>query len=114
MRRPKSGLPKYCCWNTDHHGKRRVRFRKGGFTNYLTGIPWSEHFMRQYAAALDGVKERAADIGAERTRAGTFDALAVSYYKFVFPRLKPSTRAMRRNIIERIRIAGGKFPVEKP
>jgi hypothetical protein len=59
MLRTKSGLPKHCCWNTDHHGKRRVRFRKAGFTTYLTGTPWSEDFMRQYAAALDGVKAQA-------------------------------------------------------
>jgi hypothetical protein len=46
MRRSKSGLPKYCGWNTDHHGKRRIRFRKNGFSVYLTGTPWSEDFMR--------------------------------------------------------------------
>ena len=56
MIRTKSGLPKHCGWNTDHHGKRRVRFRKGGFTTYITGTPWSEEFMRQHAAALDGLK----------------------------------------------------------
>jgi hypothetical protein len=39
MRRNKSGLPKYCGWNTDHHGKRRVRFRKNGFSTYLIGTP---------------------------------------------------------------------------
>lgn len=58
MLRTKSGLPKHCAWNTDQHGKRRVRFRKAGFSTYLTGTPWSEDFMRQYAAALDGVKEQ--------------------------------------------------------
>ena len=56
MLRTKSGLPKHCCWNTDRHGKRRVRFRKDWFSTYLTGTPWSEDFMRQYATALDGVK----------------------------------------------------------
>lgn len=54
MLRTKSGLPKHCSWNCDQHGKRRVRFRKGGFSTYLTGTPWSEDFMRQHAAALDG------------------------------------------------------------
>src|SRR5262245_5052357 len=53
MIRTRSGLPKHCSWNTDRHGRRRVRFRKGAFSTYLTGIPWSEDFMRQYAAALD-------------------------------------------------------------
>jgi hypothetical protein len=55
MIRTKSGLPKHCSWNSDRHGTRRVRFRKGGFSTYLFGTPWSEDFMRQYAAALDGV-----------------------------------------------------------
>ena len=54
MLRTKSGLPKHCGWNIDRHGKRRVRFRKERFSTYLTGTPWSEDFMRQYAAALDG------------------------------------------------------------
>ena len=67
MLRTKSGLPKHCCWNTDRHGVRRVRFRKGGCSTYLTGIPWSEDFMRQYAAALEGVKAQANNIGAART-----------------------------------------------
>ena len=71
MLRTKSGLPKHCSWNVDRHGKRRVRFRKGGFSTYITGTPWSEDFMRQYAAALDGVKTQASNIGAGRTVAGT-------------------------------------------
>jgi integrase len=111
MRRNKSGLPRFCSWNTDHHGKRRVRFRKDGFSIYLTGTPWSEDFMRQYAGALDGVKTQASNVGAERTQSGTFDALAVSYYELVFPRLRPSTRASRRGIIERFRVEHGKKPV---
>jgi hypothetical protein len=60
MIRTKSGLPKHCSWNLDREdGKRRVRFRWRGFSTYLTGTPWSEEFMRQYAAALDGVKAQA-------------------------------------------------------
>jgi hypothetical protein len=49
----RNGLPKGCCWNPDRNGKRRVRFRdrRTGFSTYLTGVPWSEDFMRQYAAA---------------------------------------------------------------
>ena len=65
MQRTKSGLPKHCAWNTDRHGRRRVRFRKGDFSTYLSGIPWGEDFMRAYAAALEGVKAQAANIGAE-------------------------------------------------
>src|SRR5665811_226315 len=101
MLRTKSGLPKHCSWNTDRHGKRRVRYRLRGFSTYLTGTPWSENFMRQHAAALDGVKARANEIGAGRTVPGSFDALVVSYYRSPdFHRLKPNTQVTRRSIIE--------------
>ena len=42
--------------------------------------------MRQYAAALDGVKAQSTNIGADRTIPGSIDALVVSYYKLVFRR----------------------------
>ena len=79
MRRTKSGLPKHCGWNTDQHGTRRVRFSKGGFSTYLTGIPWSEDFMRQYAAALEGVEARKTMIGADRSPAGSLAWLVAAY-----------------------------------
>ena len=69
--------------------------------------------MRQYAAALDGVKAKASNIGADRTIAGTVNALIVSYYRLVFPLLKPSTQAMRRNILERFRVEHGNKPVAR-
>ena len=47
MLRTKSGLLNIVRWDPDRHGKRRVRFRKSGFSTYLTGTPWSEDFMRQ-------------------------------------------------------------------
>jgi integrase len=111
MLRTKSGLPDYCCWNTDRHGKRRVRFRKAGFSTYLTGTPWSEDFMRQYAGAIDGVAAETKEIGASRTVPGSIDALIVSYYKLVFPRLKDSTQSERRYILERFRSEHGSKPV---
>ena len=74
-RRNRSGLPEHCSWNYDRHGKRRVRFRKGGFSTYLTGTPWSDDFMAQYAAALDGVKAQSTEIGKDRTIPGSVDAL---------------------------------------
>ena len=115
MLRTKSGLPKYCSWNEDRHGTRRVRFRKDGFTTYLTGTPWGEDFMSQYAAALEGVKAQATtgEIGASRTKAGTISALCVSYYRSPdFRALKSSTQVMRRNIIENFRNAHGDKPVK--
>ena len=104
QRRTKSGLPKHCVWAIDRHGKRRVRFRKGGFSIYIAGTPWGEDFMRQYAAALDGVKAQAGNVGAERTKPGSFDALCVSYFRSPdFRGLRPSTQTARRNIIEPFR-----------
>jgi integrase len=112
MLRTKSGLPKHCSWNYDQHGKRRVRFRRGGFSTYFIGIPWSEDFMRQYAAALEGVTAKAGNIGAGRTKPGSFDALCVSYYRSPESLgLKPNTRQARRNIIERFRNKYGGLPV---
>jgi hypothetical protein len=114
MLRTRSGLPKHCCWAEDRHGKRRVRFRKAGFTTYLTGTPWSEDFMRQYAVALDGVKAIASEARKDRVIAGTVNALCISYYKSPdFRSLKPSTQTMRRNIIENFRNDHGDKPAAK-
>jgi integrase len=102
--RRKNGLPKYCSWNLDRFGKRRVRFRKRGFTTYLVGIPWSEDFMRRYAAALEGVHALAIDIGAGRTRAGSFNELCAKYYRSVgFQNLRPSSQIKYRSLIEAVR-----------
>jgi integrase len=115
MLRTRSGLPKHCSWNCDHHGKRRVRFRKAGFSTYLTGTPWSEDFMRQYAAALDGVKAQTNNIGAElRTKPGSLNELCVAYYRSPgFLDLKASTKDGRRGIIESFRKLHGDKPVAK-
>lgn len=115
MLRTRNGLPKHCSWNTDRHGKRRVRFRKSEFTTYLTGVPWSEGFMREYAAALEGVKARASNIGADRTVAGTVNALVVDYLdpnsSSPFKTGAAETQRTRRNILERFREAYGDLPL---
>jgi integrase len=112
MLRTKNGLPRHCSWASDRHGKRRVRFRKRGFSIYLTGIPWSDDFMRQYATALEGVKGQTSNIGAtERTVPGSFNALIVSWYRTDFHRLKPSTQRLWRVIIEPFRSKHGDKPV---
>ena len=109
----KKWLPRHCCWNTDQRGKRRVRFRLRGFSTYLTGTPWSEDFMRQYAAALEGVKAQRSENCAGRTKPGSFNALCVSYYRSPeFRDLKPSTQAVRRNIIEKFRAVHGDKPLK--
>jgi hypothetical protein len=110
--RARNGLSKYCSWHIDRHGKRRVRFRKNGFSRYLTGTPWSEDFMRQYATALDCVSQ--VTPGSERTVAGTIDALVVSYYRSPeFKGLRETTKADYRFIIESFRKLHGDKPVKK-
>lgn len=117
MLRTKSGLPKHCHWARDReNGKLRVRFRnkKIGFSTYLYGTPWSEDFMKAYAAALDGSTARVEIAGpGKRTVAGTINALIVSYYTSAgFKDLKASTRSNRRNILERFRTEFGDLPVK--
>src|SRR5262245_24867245 len=117
MLRTKSGLPKHCSWNTDRQGKRRVRFRKASFTTYLTGTPWGEAFMRQYATACDGVKAQASNIGAGRTVAGTVNAIVALYLDCSdettspFKTLAAETQRTRRSILENFRKAHGDLPV---
>ncbi|MBA3516549.1 MAG: tyrosine-type recombinase/integrase [Rhizobiales bacterium] len=69
--------------------------------------------MRQYATALDGVKAAASNIGAERTRPGSFNALAVLYYRSPeFRNLKASTQKSRRRTIEGFRREHGDKPLK--
>jgi hypothetical protein len=69
--------------------------------------------MRQYAAALDGVKAQANNVGARRTKPGSFDALCVSYYRSPdFCGLRPSTQRARRNILENFRKLHGFKPIK--
>jgi integrase len=115
MLKTRSGLPKHCGWNSDRHGKRRVRFRKDGFSTYLTGIPWSEDFMRQYAAALEGVKVQAGSIGASRIVAGTLNALVTTYLDPLssspFKTGAAETQRTRRNVLENFAKAHGDKPL---
>lgn len=109
MVKGRNGLPKYCTRATDRHGKVRIRFQRPGFSTYLPGTPWGEEFMRAYAAALDGAKASTGEVSATRTPPGSFDALAVRYYRSnLFTGLKPSTQATYRGIIDRFRAGYGK------
>jgi len=112
MLRTKSGLPRHCSYNVDQHGKRRVRFRKHGFSIYLTGIPWSEDFMRQYAATLERVQAQATKIGERRTVAGTVDALVADYLTSgSFTLGAAETQRTRRNFLDNFRKDYGRFPL---
>jgi integrase len=84
-------------------------------STYLTGIPWSDDFMRQYAAALEGVTA-IKNVGAGRTKPGTVDAIVAPYLD---PLSKSSpfkigareTQRTRRNILENFRKNYGHLPV---
>ncbi len=97
-------LPKYCSWNTDRHGKRRVRFRKGYYSTYLSGVPYSEEFMQRYHAALDGNAQQLKEFKDDRIEPGTIDAVIVNFYRSTdYTKLKASTQKVRRNMLERFR-----------
>ena len=110
MLRTRNGLPRHCTWHKDRDGNRRVRFRRRAVSRYLTGIPWSEDFLRQYAAALEADQQQRAQVGASlRSLPGSFSALCASYYGSPeFLGLKPSTQRVRRNILERFRAEHGR------
>jgi integrase len=101
-------LPKYCTWNKDRHGKRRVRFREGHFTTYISGVPYSESFMQKYYAALDHRRLAKQKQLEEIIGRGTIDSVVTSFYGSAdYQKLKLTTRRVRRNILERFRLQHG-------
>lgn len=104
MRKRRNGLPANCTIATDRHGRRRIRFRRKGFDTYLPYPPMGEEFEKAHAAALAGVKDWQANIGRDRTKAGTFNALCVAYYRAPeFTGQRKTTQTTYRGIIERFR-----------
>ncbi|SIR06376.1 Site-specific recombinase XerD [Rhizobium sp. RU35A] len=104
----RNGLPQYCSLVIDRHKKRRIRFRAKGVDTYLPFPPVGAEFEKAYAAALAGVTEWRANIGAARTKPGSMDALAVSYYRSPqFQGLRDSTKQTYRRIIETFRVKHG-------
>jgi integrase len=101
MRRRKSGLPEHCYLVADRHGKPRVRFLKGCFSTYITGSPGSEDFMRQYLAALEGLKAQKTLIGADRSAPNSLGALIKAYLATpLFKSRAAETQKTRRNVLE--------------
>ena len=107
LQKTRNGLPKHCAWNVDRDGRRRrVRFRRNDVSAYLRGAPWSDSFMRAYAAAMeraegthDGNSQGA---GAKRAKPGTVAALVASYRELVFPTIEASTRRLRNGLLRPI------------
>ncbi|TCP39795.1 tyrosine-type recombinase/integrase [Rhodovulum marinum] len=97
----------------DRHGKRRWRFRKGGFSAELGTDYGSDDFVRRYEAALEGHRTRGL-IGAERTAPGSVSALVASFYTSPdFLNLADSTKRVYRGIIEPFRQDYGNQPVHQ-
>jgi integrase len=102
-------LPKYCSWNTDRHGRKRVRFRKGFYSTYLSGIPYAEDFMQRYHAALEGNARQLETLKEHRIEPGTIDAVIVNFYRSTdFQKLKYTTQRVRKNVLEKFRVLHGK------
>ncbi|WP_030540293.1 tyrosine-type recombinase/integrase [Sphingobium sp. DC-2] len=94
----------------DKCGRTRYRFRKKGLPQYLfRAEPGSPEFMEEYDRAKNAVA-----VKKEKHAAGTFNAVIESYYRSKrWARMQESTRAMRRNILERFRAKQGHKPVNR-
>ncbi len=92
---------------TDRHGRRRWRFRKGGFSAELGGAYGSEEFIQRYEAAVEQRRMKG-QAGSSRTIPGSFSAVLVSWYQSqAFKKLKPNTQRNYRSIMEAFREVHG-------
>ena len=89
-----------------------MRFRRRGVSVYLTGIPWSEDFMRQYAAALEQEQTNGPDRRRAHPARLVLGACVAYYGSPGFRGLKASTQTVRRNILERFRAEHGHRPLK--
>jgi integrase len=91
----------------DRHGQRRWRFRAKGFSAQLGRDYGSPEFVQRYESALKG--QRSADgVGSDRTRPGTIDSLAVSFYGSPgFLNLADGTRRGYTRVIDNFRAYHG-------
>lgn len=94
-------MPRFTQAFIDRHGNARFYFRRPGFKRVpLPGLPWSPEFMAAYEAAMAG---QAHIIAAPRAKQGSFAALAASYFaSSAFMTMKPSTKGVYRNAIDRL------------
>jgi hypothetical protein len=86
----------------------------------LPGLPWSPEFMAAHEAAM---ARQAHIIAAPRAKQGNFAVLAASYFaSMAFLTMKPSTKGVYRNAIERLcrskdkdgKEIGGKSAARRP
>jgi integrase len=85
-------------------------FRRPGYPRMrLPGLPGSPEFNRAYETALGA---DALEVGANRTKAGSVDAIIVAYYQSLEWRaVSVGTQAGRRSVLERFRAAHGDKPI---
>jgi integrase len=98
-------LPKWVSEYKDRHGKRRYRFRRKGYSQFLfKHAPGTEGFRQEYQCCLDGIGAEKVTPGADRIVHGTFNDLISRYYRspdFLDPGER--TRTVYRGVIERWR-----------
>jgi integrase len=106
----KRWLPRWVSEYEDRHGKKRYRFRRKGFSQYLfRHAPGTEGFRQEYQACLDGIAAERVAPGIDRVSPGTFDDLISRYYRspdFLDPGER--TQTVYRGTIERWRAKYGK------
>lgn len=109
----KRWLPQWVSEYPDRHGKRRYRFRRKGFAQYLfKNPPGTEGFRQEYEACKQGIAAEPIAPGADRPVPGSFNDLIARYYRspdFLDP--SERTRVVYRGVIERWRAQYGKAMV---
>jgi integrase len=109
----KRWLPAWVSEYNDRHGKRRYRFRRKGFTQYLfKNPPGTEGFRQEYEACKQGTAAQPISVGAKRIAPGSFHDLVSRYYRspdFLDP--SDRTREVYRGVIERWLVTYGKGKV---
>lgn len=94
------------------HRKRRYRYRSKRFSAEIHGEYGSDQFRLNYEAAQQGRRNR--EIGADKTRRGTINALIVSYYKSPnYVSLSQSTKTTYWRELERFRAKHGHRRVDQ-
>lgn len=100
---------------TDRHGKRRWRFRKGGFSRDLGTDYGSPDFVRRYESArIEYSGGRKAGAGANETIPGSVNDLVASWYRSPeWSSLADLTKKAYRGVVEPFRQKHGDKPVDR-
>ena len=95
-------LPRYVHGYIGVRGRPRHYLRRPGFPQMpLTGLPWSQEFMKEYAAQMTPKAGDSLQPIIEGVLPRSLRALAIAYYQSAaFKALKPITQGVYRNIID--------------